>query len=164
MERLNFCEIYRSKDREDLASQAFEITTKFGNYGRNARNKGASDDVVNISYDLDVLIYDYGFRILGINKSATRLNRSVRNFLKPYPSETSVSMIYIGITCLYHKIIAAELFEMIPIIIEVNRKLLKVIQQCVPNVARFYFSSPHPGYLEGIAKKAAKKISNNANY
>ncbi len=155
----NYTKYYRSIGRPDLSRKAFDIATKFRNNGWDAKEAGASQESVTILNYVDIITQDYGFLLIGLSRDARCLNRDLRFFLKSRPSSFAVAAIYLGLYQLYEDLLKAELYEMIPPMENMNKKLFKVIRKCIPDIDPVYFRSPDMECMKEIGLKASKQQS-----
>ena len=145
--KTNLYQFYKEKNRDDLASYAFEMIKGLGSFGQDAFNKGHSQEVVKKMYEIDSIMFFYLHRIMGFASNNKGLNITLRNFCKECNGEPSIGLLYSAICKVFYMLKEKELYEVIVNVIEVNKKMQKVIQQCLPTVSSKYFKSPQPEYF-----------------
>ena len=158
--KTNLYQFYKEKNRDDLASYAFEMIKGINSFGQDAFYGGHSPEVVEAMHEVDSVMFFYIRRIMGFAPNNRGLNIALRNFCKEYNDEVSVGLLFSAIYTVYCMLKKRELYEAITNMIEVNGKTQKVIHQCLPTLDSKYLKSPQPEYYAGLIIEKYNEINN----
>ena len=133
---------------------------KINSFGQDAFYGGHSPELVEAMYEVDRVMFFYIHRVMDFAPNNRGLNITLRNFCNKCNGEPSIRLLYSAIYTVYYMLKDKELYEAIANMIEVNRKMLKVIHQCLPTLNSKYFKSHQPEYFARLIIEEYIEVNN----
>ncbi|MDR2919097.1 MAG: hypothetical protein LBV72_07025 [Tannerella sp.] len=150
---MNYYEFYNTKDRPDLASYVFDLIKDLGQHGDRAVTQGHPQSIISFMYDIDGIMYFYRRLLTGFSGNSRELNIRLKGLFTPEEDVSAIIVLYAVIYALYQRLQEKELYELIPEMIKLNKRIQRVIKKFYPDADKKYFLSPHPDYFANLVNE-----------